>query len=289
MPGNPKRIYRLYIDESGDHRYGKRTTAVSRVNLKEKKIEIPSDEYAELGDFRKRYLSLTGCIIESGYYDKIFCPEMEKLKRKHFAYHPDDPVIFHREDMVNKRGSFWILTDQGRKAEFDASLLAFFGKMEYFVITVVLDKKAHIEKYGRAAYHPYHYCVMAMLERYCGLLNFLNARGDVLAESRGGSEDEELKGAYQGFYSRGTRYWKKTHFQNVLTSREIKLKKKGQNIPGLQLADLLAHPLKMYSLSRYNLIAEQNDFGSTICTQVEGKFNRNFSTGIIKGYGIVFL
>jgi hypothetical protein len=55
-------------------------------------------------------------------------------------------------------------------------------------------------------FHPYHYCLTAILERYCGLLNFVGGIGDVLAESRGESEDTQLKEAYKRVYKAGTRY-----------------------------------------------------------------------------------
>ena len=64
-----------------------------------------------------------------------------------------------------------------------------------------------------------------------------------MAESRGGSEDRALAAEYRLAYSDGTQYMSSQTAQNALTSGEIKLKPKRQNIPGLQLADLLAHPV----------------------------------------------
>jgi hypothetical protein len=281
--------YRLYIDESGDHRYGRRDIVVSKLSFKEKVIEIPLDEYADMEDDRKRYLCLTGCVIESAYYEKTFSAEMESLKKRHFSYDPDDPLIFHREDMVNKRGPFHRLRDKERETAFNADLLEFLGAMDYRIINVVIDKKKHVENYGKAAYHPYHYCLTAMLERYCGLLTVRRVKGDVLAESRGGKEDDRLKDAYRQTWSGGSDWHQKTHFQNVLTSKEIKLKKKEHNIAGLQLSDLLSHPLKMQTLEKRGLIPAQKDFGSVIATVVDCKFNRRLLTGQADGYGRVFL
>jgi hypothetical protein len=75
MQDKPKRLYRLYIDESGDHSYGKKETFVSTVVFGEEEVEIPFDDYVELEDDRKRYLSLTGCMIEAAFYEKTFCAE----------------------------------------------------------------------------------------------------------------------------------------------------------------------------------------------------------------------
>lgn len=284
-----KKLYRLYIDESGDHRYGKKNTLFTTIRHTKRTIRIPHDDYVELEDNQKRYLSLTGCIIEKGFYEKTFCIEMEQLKRKHFNYDPDDPLVFHREDMINKRGPFFKLRDQDKKIAFDTDLLAFMKDMDYRIITVVIDKKAHIERYATAAYHPYHYCLTAILERYCGLLSFFDSEGDVLAESRGGKEDEQLKMAYRNIYNGGSKWRPNVHFQKVLTSKEIKLRKKSDNIAGLQLADLLAHPLKLHVLIKNCRIPEQEDFGTLIVETVKGKFNKHLYNGRVDGYGRILL
>lgn len=75
---NPK-LYRLYIDESGNHHYS------------------DSDEPAE------RYLCLTGCIFESEYYEKEFQSNFEAFKIKHFSRDVDEKfIILHRKELINK-------------------------------------------------------------------------------------------------------------------------------------------------------------------------------------------
>ncbi len=279
-------LYRLYIDESGDHTYGKQSVDL-RISSPASVIEVP--RYADLEDDRKRYLSLTGCIVERDFYDTVFREEMTTIKKKHFSYDPDDPFVFHRDDIINKRRTFYCLRNPEKEALFNNDLLEFMGGMTYWIITVVIDKKAHIEKYGGAAYHPYHYCLTVMLERYCGLLSLLAGKGDVLAESRGRREDEQLKKAYAEIYDGGSHWVSRNRFQNVLTSREIKLKKKDHNIAGLQLADMLAHPLKVHTLVENGRITVQDGFGSKIVATVIGKFNKNLYNGRIDGYGRVLL
>ena len=56
------------------------------------------------------------------------------------------------------------------------------------MMCVVIDKKSHRDQYADP-YHPYHYAMAAMLERYAGWLNYFNRVGDIMAESRGGEED----------------------------------------------------------------------------------------------------
>ena len=260
------KLYRLYIDESGDHTYYG--------------IEDPA----------KRYLGLTGILVEYEYYRVTFQPELELLKQKHFPHSPDEPVILHREDIINRRGSFWRLREPEKEEAFNEDLLQFLKEQRYCIITVVIDKSSHIRRRSDAAYHPYHYCLTAMLERYCGYLNFYNARGDVLAESRGGAEDRRLKAAYKGLYEEGTYFRGTNFFQKALTSSEIKLKPKWKNIAGLQIADILAHPCKQEILVDLNKCTVPiNNFGMEICRCIITKYNQQVYEGRIWGYGKVFL
>jgi len=260
-----KKLYRIYIDESGDH------------------------TYHSLDDAAKRYLGLTGCIIEAEYYRTIFHPALETLKQKHFPHDPDEPVILHRREIIDCTGAFWRLRDKDKRKAFDQDILSIFSEQKFMLITVVIDKKVHMERYGEAAFHPYHYCLTAMLERYCGFLNFFNARGDVMAESRQGTEDRELMSAYQTVYETGTQWRGRDFFRNVLTSHKLKLKPKTANIAGLQIADLLAYPSKQELLASEKRIYETEVFGKQICQVIQGKYNQQIYQGKVRGYGKIFL
>jgi hypothetical protein len=262
-----KKRYRLYIDESGDHTYHKITES------------------------SKRYLGLTGCLIEAVYYRTDLQPNLEKLKQKHFPHSPDDPLILHREDIINRRRSFGILKDPIKELAFSKALLDFFEKSEFTIISVVIDKLTHFTSYGKMAYHPYNYCMAVLLERYCGLLGFLNSEGDVMAESRGGREDKALMSAYHFVYQSGTRFRSYDFFQSVLTTKEIKMKDKKSNIAGLQVADMLAYPCRQDILIANNCIEEPSDkiFGRELMKVVDKKFNRRKNNGMVEGYGKIFL
>lgn len=285
------RVYRLYIDESGDHSYGKKELQKSLIKFKEESVEISFDHYPELGKEEKRYLGLTGCIIEAEEYRNSFHPRLESLKQNYFPHNPDDPLILHRKDLINKHGPFWRLRDPECAHRFNEDLLYFLKDMRFTVITVVIDKKAHIERYGEFAYHPYHYSLGAMLERYCGFLHFYNSKGDVLAESRGRTEDNQLKEAYRGIYNSGTQFRPPDFFRSVLTTKEIKLKPKSANIAGIQISDLLAYPLKQEILleNKRVPISETELFGKRVFEAVQDKYNRQVYSGRVYGYGKVFL
>src|SRR5260370_18044347 len=93
-----------------------------------------------------------------------------------------------------------------------------------------------------------------MLDRYVSWLNSSNAQGDVLAESRGGEEDLQLKEAYKRVYESGTLLRNREQYQRALTSKDIKLERKRANIAGLQTADVLAYPVKQAFLLVEGLI-----------------------------------
>jgi len=157
------------------------------------------------------------------------------------------------------------------------------------MVVVVIDKKAHREMYV-SPFHPYHFCLAALLDRYSGWLNYKNSVGDVMGESRGGEEDLQLKEAYLRVYESGTLMFPREHHQRVLTSKKIKLRSKRDNIAGLQLADILAHPMKQDCLARSQLAEfPAGTFGFELCQVATPKLNFNEWRGQVKGYGRVWL
>jgi Protein of unknown function (DUF3800) len=263
-----KRRIRLYIDESGDHTF--RPTSA--------------------GDSHRRYLCLLGCAFETVHYKAEFSPVFEALKSTHFECDTDEKIIFHREDIVARRHPFSCLTDKEKCAAFDADLLSVVAGADFRAFAVLIDKATiATKKFGPLPSHPYHTGLLAMMERYCGWLAFTGSEGDVMAESRGGREDLALKAAYKTVYNAGTRYHNKEFFQSVLTSNELKLKKKEHNICGLQLSDILAYPARRDMLCNIKRGAELTGMTRTFAEVLMKKYNRQVYQGRISGYGKIFL
>lgn len=151
-----------------------------------------------------RFLSLTGVILNLEHVQQTVHPQMEALKTRYFVHHPDEPVVFHRSEMVNCLPPFHPLKDRDIRQRFDVELLGLLRSWEYTVLSVCLDKKNHRETYTVWRYDPYHYCLMILLERFVFFLNRSKAVGDALAESRGGKEDRRLKDAYLRLWEHGT-------------------------------------------------------------------------------------
>jgi hypothetical protein len=56
------------------------------------------------------------------------------------------------------------------------------------------------------------------------------------------AEDRRLNDSFERLWQNGTDYVAPEEFRKSLTSRQLKVKTKANNIAGLQLADLIAHP-----------------------------------------------
>lgn len=220
-----------------------------------------------------RFLSLTGIIIDLDYVNDTLYSQMEALKSKYFDSHPDDPVILHRKEIVNAKYPFEVLRDENIRKQFDTELLNFLINWEYTVVTVCLDKQSHKETYQVWRYEPYHYCLALLLERYAIFLEQHQAKGDVMAESRGGKEDRKLKESFSRLWKSGTEYVTPERFQSTLTSKQLKVKPKANNISGLQIADIIAHPSRTEILIENGILdAKLPPFAKRIVAILEKKY-----------------
>ncbi|MEE4311731.1 MAG: DUF3800 domain-containing protein [candidate division KSB1 bacterium] len=146
-------------------------------------------------------------------------------------------------------------------------------KWEYTTVTVCLDKLAHKETYKVWRYEPYHYCLALLLERDAMFLEQNQVQGDVMAESRGGKEDRKLKDSFNRLWIYGTEYVNPERFQRVLTSKQLKVKPKANNVSGLQIADIIAHPSRSEILIENKKInIELAPFAKKIVKILEDKY-----------------
>jgi len=246
---------------------------------------------SDLGSSREpnhRYLSLTGVIMDLEYVAAQAVPAIEDLKRKYFDPHPDEPVILHRKELVNQRPPFQALRDPRIRETFDHDLLQLVDDLVFVAITVVIDKLDHARRYVWKT-HPYHYCLTALMERYCMFLSGQSASGDVMAESRGKKDDMDLKAVYRAIYEEGTDYIPAKRMAPRLTSRELKVKPKIVNIAGLQLADVLAHPSLSATAARVSGHELPDNFGGQVGAILEKSKYRRSADGRIWGRGRVWI
>jgi hypothetical protein len=266
VPNTKVTRYRLYIDESGDH----------TLQL------VDNDNH--------RYLGLLGLWFDTDEPYKIFAQALNELKRDIFAHHPDDPPIcLHRKDLIDRKGVFRPLHNQDRNERFERGLIKVVQEANFCMTCVVIDKASHRDKTYRELVHPYHYCLTALLERYTGWLFRKGETGDVMAESRGGREDRDLRTAFETIVQNGTQYHSAQQIQTVLTSKEMKLKKKEHAIPGLELADLLVYPFKREMIYERRAEVPPKDFSAALLDAVRPKMNCHLYSGRVAGYGKAWL
>lgn len=237
--------HRIYIDEVGNH------------------------DLLHVDNPNERFLSLTGVIFELDYVEHHLFPQIEALKRKYFHSHPDDPVIFHRKEMVNSKPPFTNLRNSDIRQSFDNELLDMLRELEYTVITSIIDKKQHKEQYIAWHYDPYHYCLKVIVERFVLFLESYGSTGDVMCESRGGKEDRRLKDSFNRIYREGSEFISSDRFCSALSSCQLKIKPKANNISGLQIADMIAYPSYKRILYQKGQINKLGYFGEKIAGILE--------------------
>ncbi|MCY3804806.1 MAG: DUF3800 domain-containing protein [Candidatus Saccharibacteria bacterium] len=251
-------MYRLYIDESGDHRYHR-----SQI-------------------MAQRYLSLTGIILKQEVYQKEVIPKIEKI-RSYFYEDYDDKPPLHLSDIMAGKDNFIAIKDETIKQSFNQDFLSLVGDVDYQIITVVIDKNKHQDKYLKP-FHPYHWGLRCIMERYCSFLLSKNSSGDVMAESRGKKEDRELQEAFSKFYDSSSDFASSINIQLRLANNKIKFRQKIHLICGLEMADLLALSSKIDVLKAYNHIDHLSDnFTAQVISVIQDKYYKG-NTGV-KGNG----
>jgi hypothetical protein len=251
-------LFRVFIDEVGTH-------------------DLKSSD-----DPNHRYLGLTGVIMPLDFERGSFTEKLNELKQGIFG---TTAIVLHRRELLLARPPFQALTNLEVRKQFDELLMDLIANATYRVVTVVIDKKEHMRRYTAWVFHPYHYCLTVLLERYVQFLGKIGHVGDVLVESRGRKENMQLERAYRYIYDRGSNHVSAKIFQSRLTSRQLKIEGKQANVAGLQLADLIANP------SCRSLICEKTgeqmkaEFGTKVEKALKkSKYLRRFD-GVIPGWG----
>jgi hypothetical protein len=256
-----KGTFRLFIDDSGD------------------------DQVKSCSKSTERYLCLTGLCFDRLYHDRQVFPELEKLKSVVFGSNQEAPVVLHRDDIIKKRPPFNRLADPRVNAEYESKLIEIFSRSNYLVFTVFLDKFEWCRKYPNWNKNVYQVCLENLIERYALWLQSVDSVGDVVIEERGKKEDRELRASYNRLYQYGNNTMKSL-FSKRISSSNLKISRKKDNIAGLQLADLVVTPLQRRirkDIYRHNLDLK---FGGKLIEPIyRTKYYRS-TKGDILGYGI---
>ena len=252
--------------------------------------EVGHDNLSSANDPNERYLFLMGVCLDLDFANGLFTQELNKLKIRTFG---TADVVLHRREIIDKnRPPFTVLKDDDVRRTFDLDLMGWFTESRYMALGVIIDKKEHVEKYHVWRFHPYHYCLTAMLERYVRWLQSQsdNAKGDVMVEWRGKKPNRKLENTYAHLYKLGTENVSAEMFQAALSSNSLKLRMKSANVAGLQLADLLANPVCRALICRKEKAHMIAPFGREVVKMLcKTKFRRGGFFQKIMGYGVKYL
>lgn len=247
MNTNETKNYHFFLDETGDH----------GLTFIDENFPI---------------FLLAGCLFEESEYKKVI-KEINAFKRYFFK---TNDVILHSRDIRKNDGSFQILFDLNLKKSFYEKLNKIISNSQFTIISVAIDKKKYIEKYGKIANDPYTICLSYILERlvFCTDRN-VSSRVSITIEKRGKKEDAQLLAHYNTVIDRGTFHVSSDRFKKRISSFTMKIKR--DNDVGVQIADLCAYPI-----ARHVLNSEEPYIPFKI---IERKLRRS-SDGRVGGYGL---
>src|SRR3990167_11175270 len=158
MKNAQKSKYHFFLDETGDH-------GLSFV-----------DENFPI-------FLLAGCLFEDSNYSKV-TKELSEFKKEFFK---TTEVILHSRDIRKCEGTFQVLFDLKLKKAFYEYLNKIISDANFTIIAVAIDKKKHIEKYGKVADNPYSICLSYILERliFCTDNKDVPSTVSIVIEKRG--------------------------------------------------------------------------------------------------------
>jgi hypothetical protein len=213
-------------------------------------------------------------------------PAVQRLKAELFDDDPDSPIILHRKDILGGKGPFGkIRTRPAFQKEFNEQLLSIFRETNYRVITALIDKYWMVKQNHWERRHPYHYLLEILVEKFVQYLEHRgNDIGDIMPESRQ-EADRLLQSEYDRIRENGTDYVSAERISAALRGPNLKFRKKKENIAGLQLCDLIAHPSHMYVRKKMGHDVNLGPFAQDVCNILDlRKYDRSRS-GTIRGYG----
>lgn len=202
--------YIVYVDESGDH---------------------------SLASIDRDYpvFVLAFCVFHKRHYAEKIIPAVEKLKFNYFGH---DSVVLHENEIRKQKGDFAFLSHLPTRTEFMDKLTSIVDASNFILMACVVDKTRLNRTEGTSS-NPYHVALDICLE---ALHEFLTEKGQdqlethIVVECRGKKEDAELELEFRRICDGDSPGSSRLPFSIVFADKKT-------NLPGLQLADLVARPV----------------------------------------------
>jgi hypothetical protein len=241
----------LFLDESGDH-------SLDKID--------PQYPVFVLG----------GCLVDLEYHDSTMASLINLYKKELFQR---NDFILHTADIVRRRGVFHSLTNKEFRDRFYEETNRLMSELDYMIIACGVKKEDHLKRYGIAALDPYMLSLKILVERFVLEIKSRkeNERGIIVAEARDETLDNQLRLAWMDLRTSGTEYLSASEIRSHVT--DLHIREKDQNIPGLQIADLIVSPIGRHIVGK----SPKADW-----EVIRKKFRKGPKGGYM-GYGLVVL
>jgi len=202
--------YVVYVDESGDH-----------------SLTLIDQLYP--------VFVLVFCIFKKVDYANIVSPLFKHLKLKFFGH---DLTILHTREIRKSRNEFSILLNENTRLGFFSHLNQIMEEIPLTIVASVVDKQ-ELKENGSGLSNPYHLALGFCLEKTMMFFREEeqgNRKTFVIVEARGKEEDRQLKSVFQSVVDG-------ENSLGIKMPMQIRFANKQTNVIGLQIADLIAHPI----------------------------------------------
>lgn len=223
------------------------------------------------------------------YLHTRFEPSFLRLRKKHFCIEDTDPVpVLHLRRMKKSEGVFSCLRNEEQRRAWEKDCFRMYERAQYTVVSVCVDKVDFFRLHPDYARSIYSLLVGNAIERYFYFLRNSGGTGDVMAEATNSKLDGKLKDLYRQFWQEGTDHISGEKIRSVLSTREIKIEPKCNDVAGIQLADMLAATCFSHCKRLYAGGPDFDIYAMSVSDLIENeKFYRS-RTGNPHGYGRVW-
>ena len=188
--------------------------------------------------------TLCGIVVSQEQLDAI----SEKINALKKEFWGDKKVILHSRDIRKCQNGFEIFFDLDVKRRFYERINDVLKEKVYTIVCCSILKEPYIRQYGRLN-DVYGQSLSYIMERtvfYLDDIQIDNIHLNTVVECRGKREDKALLDYYNKVLDRGT-YWV-TSERIKKYFREFEMRRKSENLVGLQIADLVAYPITRHVL-----------------------------------------
>lgn len=181
---------------------------------------------------------LSAVVVKRDDYQKLIIPEMAKLKLNFWDH---EGVNLHSRDIRKAKGAFSFLQVSEVRHSFLTALSELMRNLPYNLFISAIRKDRHLNLKGVNADNPYELALEHTLDK---LVHFMSIQGvsslPFVGEARGKNEDQSLQATFYRMMNEGTSRIEKSKVRDLDCA--LSFRRKFDNIAGIQLADLCAHP-----------------------------------------------